>query len=58
MEHIENFEVYDISDLSDQCATEFSINAKIRGKEEIKLNPNDKGKDEFKLIRSYNTAGY
>ena len=47
--------MHDISDLSDHCAIAFSINAQIREKEEIKLDSSDKGKDEFKLIRSDNT---
>ena len=36
-----NFEVHDISDLSDHCAIQFSIKAQIREKEEIKLDPSD-----------------
>ena len=44
--------MHDILDLSDHCTVEFSINAQIREKEEIRLDPNDIGKDEFKLMRS------
>ena len=44
-----NYEVHDISGLSDHCSIEFSVNAQIREKEEIRLDPSDKGKDEFKL---------
>ena len=51
-----NFEVHDISDLSDHCAIKFSINAQIREKGEIRFDPSDKGRDEFKLIRSNNTG--
>ena len=42
------FEVHDISDHSDHCTAEFSINAQITAKEEITLDASDKGKDEFK----------
>ena len=37
-----NFEVHDISDLSEHCAIKFSIIAQIREKEEIRLDPSDK----------------
>ena len=50
-----NFEVHDISNLSDHRAIEFSIIAPTRQKEEIRLDHSDKEKDKFKLIQSNNT---
>ena len=50
-----NYEVHYISDLSDHCLIEISINAPIREKGEIMLDHNDMGKDEFKLIKSDHT---
>ena len=50
-----NYKVHDTSDLSDHCSIEFSINAQIREKEEIRSGPSDMRKYQFKLIRSSDT---